>query len=247
MENQQESLQFTLMCEGLELENLNLHRTLLKTVKEKIEFVKTMGYMTIEEQCIHFNLGRHVIKGVRKNLSNAYKSMAIPTGFKQIPLNSNKVYLINNYGIIMEKDTRLIIKSSIDYKGYKRANVTFTKENGTNAKYERVHRLVGITFIPNPTDLPFINHIDGNKLNNFIDNLEWCTAKENSEHAVKAGLKTSDAICGSKNYQAKLNEDKVKEILSSSMTPTQVSEKYSISVSVASKILKRQTWKHVKL
>ena len=51
-----------------------------------------------------------------------------------------------------------------------------------------VHRIVAGAFIPNPMSKPFVNHIDGNKLNNDISNLEWVTASENTQHAYETGL-----------------------------------------------------------
>ena len=67
--------------------------------------------------------------------------------------------------------------------------VTLVNSNGTR-KNAFIHRLMGETFIPNPDNKPQINHIDGNKQNNRLNNLEWCTDSDNKKHAYKTGLMT---------------------------------------------------------
>jgi hypothetical protein len=72
-----------------------------------------------------------------------------------------------------------------DAKGYLRVGLRGKQES----RNFFLHRLLAITFLPNPLNLPYINHKDGNKLNNSLDNLEWCTTQGNIQHAYNTGLK----------------------------------------------------------
>lgn len=79
----------------------------------------------------------------------------------------------------------------------------------------RVHRLVAEAFIPNPQNKPEVNHLDGNKLNPALGNLEWVTSQENRQHAWRTGLRTRDDLPvhrGENNSQAKLTEEAAAEI-----------------------------------
>lgn len=67
--------------------------------------------------------------------------------------------------------------------------VTLVDSEG-NRKNTPIHRLMCLTFLPNPENKAHVNHKDGNKLNNQLSNLEWATEKENSQHAVDTGLTT---------------------------------------------------------
>lgn len=89
-------------------------------------------------------------------------------------------------GIWLKQD--LVVDSDYN-KPYKRYQVRLY--NNSDYKVYRVHYLIALTFIPNYEHKPQINHKDGNSLNNHVDNLEWVTAHENMQHAVKLGLVTN--------------------------------------------------------
>lgn len=94
-------------------------------------------------------------------------------------------YLISNFGRVckINKTYRLIMTPWITSGYY---TIRLSKNNISNDF--SIHRLVASAFIPNEDDKQFVNHKDGNKLNNTVDNLEWCTFQENCEHAWKTGL-----------------------------------------------------------
>lgn len=95
-------------------------------------------------------------------------------------------YSIAKDGRILSKLTDQYVRTSIDSNGY--LKVTLWKDGARQTA--RVHILVAQQFIPNPDNLPVINHIDGDKTNPNYTNLEWCTQQENVQHAFRTGLTT---------------------------------------------------------
>lgn len=93
-------------------------------------------------------------------------------------------YIIYDDGRIYSKTRKKFMTYKIMKDGYVRMEMYKDKK----PKMFNVHRMVAEIFIPNPDNKPFVNHKDGNKQNNCVDNLEWVTQKENIEHAYKTGL-----------------------------------------------------------
>lgn len=94
-------------------------------------------------------------------------------------------YTVDENSIVYNIDKNTILKQC-EYGEYK--TVSIVCEDGVRRNIY-VHRLVAISFIPNPENKPEVNHIDGNKFNNNISNLEWNTSSENKTHSVSIGLK----------------------------------------------------------
>lgn len=108
---------------------------------------------------------------------------------KSFPRNGTQT---NNIKILMLK---------LNHKYY---HVTLSKDNERIDKL--VHRLVAEAFIPNPENKPQVNHKDGNKLNNNVNNLEWNTCVENVQHSISTGLR-KDRGCN--NKRSRFNQDDI--------------------------------------
>ena len=114
----------------------------------------------------------------------------------------NGVYQISNLGRLKSKERivnhpkgKCLLKEKYlsevkNKKGYIEFQITYDSRHYSR----KAHRLVAIAFIPNPENKPQVNHIDGDKTNNSVENLEWCTNSENQIHAIKTGLKRTMKI-----------------------------------------------------
>ncbi|QDP42961.1 HNH endonuclease [Bacillus phage vB_BmeM-Goe8] len=144
-------------------------------------------------------------------------------------------YEVSSHGRVRNAKTGRVLKNLIDSNGYHRLSLNL---DGKRKTYE-VHRLVALAFIPNPESKPMVNHIKGDqKGNNRVDNLEWATGKENSQHAVDTGL----------SGKTKLNEAIVKEIkqlLVNKVPQNVIAAKFRVTRQCVSSIQRGKTWSHV--
>ena len=110
----------------------------------------------------------------------------------------------------------------------------------------RAHRLIAEAFIDNPDNKPYVNHIDCNKMNNCVDNLEWVTAKENTAHLHKLGR--SNPRRGEDCPQSKLDTGDVYGIryaIECGARNFEIAKMYSVSQSTIGDIVSGRTWNHV--
>ncbi len=158
-------------------------------------------------------------------------------------------YYVDENGNVYSKKTGKLKKLSLILTHYGYYEVQLS--SSLNKLRAKVHRLVAECFIPNPNNLPQVNHLDGDKLNNHVSNLEWCTPKDNLKHARENGLNNSKPIPngrGEKNSRSKLTESLVLEIrkkASKSITHKQLGIDYGVAESTISGIVSRIRWKHI--
>lgn len=172
------------------------------------------------------------MRDVKENYSNLSEEWRDIKGFEGR-------YFVSNLGRIKTK--RGIRKFITTHDGYDRV-VLYTKS--PNKITINVHKVVAQSFIPNPHNKPQINHLNGNKKDNRACNLEWCTAKENIDHAIKIGLiDTSDKTNFIRN--SILSIDMVLKIYNDNSMQKDIAKKYNVSKMTINDIKTGRTWSHV--
>ena len=106
----------------------------------------------------------------------------------------NNKFEISSIGRLRNKLTNKIYKPTVLTSGYYSVKISLGSRK--IKKHIIIHKAVAYTFIPNPNNYPEINHIDGNKLNNNINNLEWCSSHHNQQHKYDIGLYDVSKIQG---------------------------------------------------
>jgi hypothetical protein len=162
--------------------------------------------------------------------------------FKTIP-NTNNLYEVSNTGIVRSVKSNKCLSQKTKSNGYKEVALYVDKIG--KSKY--VHRLVVQTFICELNN-KIVNHIDGNKANNNLYNLELVTYSENSLHSVNVLGNKPSVFKGSKHGMAKIDENIVLLIrnkYSKDNSIKKLSNEFNIPYSTIAKICYNVTWKHI--
>jgi hypothetical protein len=151
-----------------------------------------------------------------------------------------KVWVCGNRGSLRRKG-ETILKLSFNSGGYCQADLS---KNLKNKKYP-VHRLMGITFLPNNLNKKCINHINSDRADNRLENLEWVTHSENAIHAAKKG-RMFKAV-GEDHPMCKISKEDVIAIrgMADEYTHLEISKRFSIGRRTVCSIINRKIWKHV--
>lgn len=172
------------------------------------------------------------------------------------------IYSVNKMGevcsiprVILKRDgTKQSIKGRM-MKRYLNSSgylvVRLSNDSIGRRKVALVHRLVAEAFIPNPKKKPEVNHIDGDKTNPAITNLEWVTPKENRKHAWDTGLRNRGHLpihIGSQKHNSKLNEQivyKARKLRDDGYSYMQLARLFSVSKKTIMDAVKGISWSHV--
>lgn len=154
----------------------------------------------------------------------------------------NEYYQVSDLGRIksLKYGRETIMTGGLTSSGYHCVTFLVNKNQSTKA----THRLVAEYFVDNPDNLPCVNHKNGIKTDNRAVNIEWCSYKHNSQHAVKNGLIKS----GEKSYKAIHSEDTIRKIFhlkDSGMQRKDILDELGISIHVYKDVIKRKSWKHL--
>jgi len=165
--------------------------------------------------------------------------------------DTNGYYLVSNKGRVKSLKSNaleggVILKLQTCKKGYQRVGLSINKK----PKLYSVHRLVAIAFVKNHNNKEQVNHIDGVKTNNNVENLEWCTNQENMNHAIGV-LNTyeKNQVKGEAVNFAVLTEEQVKLIPEYLLTKTakQISIELGVGHTTITEIVAGRSWAHLKL
>lgn len=150
-------------------------------------------------------------------------------------------YEVSNLGNVKSLSRDKMLSGYITKQGYKTVCI---KVDGKQ-KNVKVHRLVANSFIPNSKNKRCVNHKNGIKTDNRVENLEWVTHSENQYHAYKEQIR--DKLHGAKSHFSKLTEKEVFEIrrLRKFFTLKELGKIYKVSLSTIGEICNNNSWKHL--
>jgi len=125
-------------------------------------------------------------------------------------------YIITKNGNVTNTNSNHTLKKQINNCGYYRVELS----RAGKQKKHFIHRLVAAAYIPNKDNLPQVNHINGDKLDNRVENLEWCTASQNHKHSYKYLNRATTKLFNTDNGSTKIKKEDIPHLIERKRTMT---------------------------
>lgn len=198
---------------------------------------------------MRYNYGKFTVTKIVKMDDNKKEVWQSVKGYEGI-------YEVSTYGRVKSLTRKIrsrygcqrVVKGKVLYRKPRKNYIQVELcKKGVRTQY-LIHRLVANAFLPNPENKPQVNHKDGDKSNNNLQNLEWVTQSENQKHAIRTGLAKAPCYTGEKSPVSKLKEIDVLMIRSlrdCSFSFEDIAERFNIHPTHASAIYHKKTWKHI--
>lgn len=159
-------------------------------------------------------------------------------------------FMISSFGNVFSKRTNKILKQNTTDRGYKTVATKIGGRSGKNLCF-KIHRLVAEAFIENFENKPYVNHINSKRNDNRVENLEWCTAKENFDHGLSFGNIKNNQLSKSSFVGRKLKDDDVINIRNNYVKGCHknglraLARKYGVNKNTIKAVVSSETYKDI--
>ena len=238
------------LLEGITFEQLNQTKYFPMHLDSTLWFdFLPLYHDNMKEVAAQFNITENAVRSLKSDMRTLFINN-IPSGYKLVNFGLNTKYYINEQGFLLDSTNRCVTTSYEHRKFYHRYVATMYQEGiASPRKAHYAHRLIALTFIPNPYGYEQVNHKNGIHNDNRVCNLEWMSNAQNMEHSIKELTTRAISSRGENNGRHILTEEQVimyrKLYANYDINTVAIASIEDMDPSAVINMLKGRNWSHI--